>query len=65
MKVTVEINTKNDAFADDVWGFEVRRILKEAGRYLEDISCTGPVQVERSLQDINGNTVGTVKVEEQ
>ncbi len=56
-KIIIEIETKNSAFDDNVT--EVHRILELLTEYasyhiLEDVS----------LHDINGNTCGSVKIEE-
>jgi hypothetical protein len=57
IRVTIQFETGNDAFQDDML-FEFRRILEQTTRIVED-----PTIKELSLLDTNGNTVGTVKVE--
>jgi len=60
-KIGIEIETGNAAFEDDE-AFEVGRILMEYGRRL----VAGEMNIHTmglKLYDINGNPVGTVKVE--
>lgn len=67
MKLTVKINMDNDAFCD---ASELGRILslveskvqRQMGRS-EATVCDAP-EVDDKLLDINGNTVGSVKLED-
>ena len=58
MKLTLEMKMDNDAFVDDPR--EASRILREAADQI-----AGPTGLDFvSLTDINGNTVGHLKIEE-
>lgn len=59
MKVVVTINTDNDAFTDYPTG-EVARILRQYANKVNEESVVEPT----FLKDINGNTVGEVRVYE-
>jgi hypothetical protein len=66
MKISVEFDTNNAAF-DENPSMEIRDVLNQAAAKAFQIltegggvSCAG----EARLRDTNGNTVGTVKVEE-
>jgi len=52
-KVIIEIDTDNFAFADDNWEYEIVRIL-------QDLIKSG--LSKHYLSDINGNTVGKLKI---
>lgn len=54
--IVIRIETDNAAFENNR-GPEVRRILKEAGARLVDGS--------RKLRDLNGNTVGSIAIDEE
>jgi len=63
MKILIEIDLDNDAF----WGSEEERDLKEAQRILSDvgnmIDSYGYLgNPNKTLKDINGNTVGFFKL---
>lgn len=58
MKLIIEIDMGNDAFVEDE-RLEVKRILVD---YMFRIQAHRNI-VECSLRDINGNTVGSVKIE--
>ena len=57
-KVTIEINTGNDAFREDIVP-ELRRILNATANRIEYLH----LHEEYPLKDINGNTVGEIKFE--
>ena len=61
MKIKIEIDCKNAAFADDNPG-ELKRVLHQAA--LKAASMVEPPcrSGTRELRDINGNTVGWVRV---
>lgn len=64
MKLTVIIEMDNAAFGDDdstARGFEAGRILGELRASVQDGIDAGS---SGKLRDINGNTVGSWKVEE-
>ncbi len=59
MTITIHISTRNAAFEDDRDG-EVARILRE---YLREATRLGVQRLGAvTLQDVNGNTVGSVRV---
>lgn len=58
MKLTIEIDLDNEAFLEFGRIREARRIIKNA---LMDFSVKDGY---RSLQDLNGNTVGKMEVSE-
>ena len=60
MQLTININLDNDAFSDPG---ETNRILRNVGSIIEDFNGQ-PYPFELNLHDSNGNTVGTLKVEE-
>lgn len=57
MKITITITTNNAAFEADPCT-EIARILNG---WIEDMQIHG-VQDRKALRDVNGNTVGAVKV---
>lgn len=57
MKITITIQTGNAAFEDGNSGSEVARILR---KYADRIEHDEPDRC--NLLDVNGNTVGQVKV---
>lgn len=57
MKLRIEIELNNAAFEPVT--DEVTRILKE---YAATVEGGSPLTLNRSLQDVNGNRVGTAKV---
>lgn len=67
MKVIIEFETDNAAFADDIHG-EIEQILEQAGtKVLMQMGRNHYVDAEGpsdKLIDTNGNTVGTVELEE-
>ena len=58
MKITIIIRMDNAAFEE---GGEVKRILNDMTRKMDDIVRPGD---NGNLRDINGNAVGSWKVEE-
>lgn len=61
MKVTIKISMDNAAFEHN--GAELARILKKYAHHIEEFETLNPYDNENvSLMDINGNTVGTVKI---
>lgn len=63
MKITIEINTDNDAFQDRK-GWEVRRILNEIVKGL-DYDFMAVNLSNKPLRDINGNVCGHIKIVEE
>jgi hypothetical protein len=62
-KITITIETGNAAFDGDDEVTEVRRILEEVALRIER---TGVSNADgQALVDLNGNTVGVIKVETQ
>jgi hypothetical protein len=59
MRLTITINLDNEAFAPEP-GEEVSRILNRVRRELADRHLADLDGL--NLQDLNGNTVGSVKV---
>lgn len=57
MKILVEVCVDNAAFQDD--HHEIYRVLRSAGEKAYQMLHGGPDEVK--LQDINGNTVGSVR----
>jgi hypothetical protein len=59
-KITIEVETTNDAFGLD----NVVQARNETARILEDLSAKlkSNVQIPKKLFDVNGNSVGFVKV---
>lgn len=63
MKAIIEIEMDNAAFEDDLHG-ELQRILGTVPRKVYgQLSCAGGTRKADLLKDVNGNTVGTVRVE--
>jgi len=61
MKVTIEIDLDNAAFEDDPG--ELGRILKYAsGKLDRHLGYAPDAEFSRALMDINGNTVGMVRI---
>jgi hypothetical protein len=58
--MTITINMDNAAFADDNAGPEAARILREIADSID--GGGGVPRCTEKLRDINGNTVGTLKV---
>ena len=59
----ISINTDNAAFADENLGSEISRILKSYANAIESvIDPDTSWELETRLRDINGNTVGQVKL---
>ena len=64
MKLTIEINMDNAAFGES-WTWEAGRILRSALQKLEEAGAYAPdAEWGSKLRDINGNTVGQMKVEQ-
>lgn len=61
MKIIITIDTSNAAF-EDKDGHEINRILAQANRLLNE----GDAEYHpATLRDSNGNTVGTVSIEDE
>lgn len=60
MKLTIKIDMDNAAFADGYNGDEAARILHTAASKLRGIDLTNGEGI--TLFDVNGNSVGTLKV---
>jgi len=59
----ISINTDNAAFEDENLGSEISRILKSYANAIESvIDPDTSWELETRLRDINGNTVGQVKL---
>ena len=59
----ISINTDNAAFEDENLGSEISRILKSYANAIESvIDPDTSWELETKLRDINGNTVGQVKL---
>ncbi len=65
MKVTIEIECDNAAFDPDP-AQELGRILRDTGALLQDQGVDGMPRPgdSRPIRDINGNTVGSLTVNE-
>ena len=61
MKVQITIKTDNAAFYGSNWGPEVKRILADLA---ESLAHSLPEERNFTLRDINGNWVGTCKVQD-
>jgi len=59
MRVRIEIRCDNEAF-EPYAGTEVARILRQIADEMQDDILP---DTEQRLRDINGNTVGTLKVQ--
>ena len=57
MKLTITINTDNDAFQGDAEETEIARILRDIAD-----RCRREGVSSRKLRDFNGNTCGSLKV---
>jgi len=61
--LNISINTDNAAFEDENLGSEISRILKSYANAIESvIDPDTSWELETRLRDINGNTVGQVKL---
>ena len=61
--LNISINTDNAAFADENLGSEISRISKSYANAIESvIDPDTSWELETRLRDINGNTVGQVKL---
>ena len=61
--LNISINTDNAGFADENLGSEISRILKSYANAIESvIDPDTSWELETRLRDINGNTVGQVKL---
>ena len=59
----ISINTDNAAFEDENLGSEISRILKSYANAIESVVDPDTSwELETRLRDINGNTVGQVKL---
>ena len=57
MKITIKIDTKNDAFQGGNNGGETARILRELADRISNEQLSR--HSNRNLRDVNGNVVGT------
>ena len=64
MRITITIETDNAAFEGDELGPETARILADVARKLEATPRRLFQSEAVKLRDINGNTVGMVRIEE-
>ena len=61
--INISINTDNSAFESENLGSEISRILKSYANAIESvIDPDTSWELETRLRDINGNTVGQVKL---
>ena len=60
MRVTIKIDTDNDAFEENGEGTELGRILKELSNQVS-VAYIHP-GIEAKISDLNGNKVGSFKV---
>ena len=61
--LNISINTDNSAFESENLGSEISRILKSYANAIESvIDPETSWELETRLRDINGNTVGQVKL---
>lgn len=61
--LNISINTDNAAFENENLGSEISRILKSYANAIESvIDPDTSWELETRLRDINGNTVGQVKL---
>jgi hypothetical protein len=60
MKIKIDIDTSNAAFADENGGAEAARILRDLADRLEGSGVLARSDT-KFLRDVNGNTVGTYK----
>ena len=61
--LNISINTDNSAFESENLGSEISRILKSYANAIESvIDPDTSWELETRLRDINGNTVGQVKL---
>jgi len=62
--LNIKINTDNAAFSDSNLGSEIPRILKSYANAIETVVDPDTSwELETKLRDINGNTVGQVKLQ--
>ena len=62
--LNIKINTDNAAFSDSNLGSEIARILKSYANAIETVVDPDTSwKLETKLRDINGNTVGQVKLQ--
>jgi hypothetical protein len=67
MKITITINTDNAAFDLDNAALQQEGSMLEVARILETLArrfSAGNWPMEGPIRDINGNTVGDVRIEE-
>ena len=63
MKIIIDLRTDNAAFESENLGSEISRILKSYANAIESvIDPDTSWELETRLRDINGNTVGQVKL---
>lgn len=63
MRIKIEFEVDNDAFATDFRG-EVRRVLSQAWKKLMAGRAHNPTRAYRCLiRDANGNTIGSAELE--
>ena len=61
--LNISINTDNSAFESENLGSEISRILKSYANAIESVVDPDTSwELETRLRDINGNTVGQVKL---
>lgn len=56
----MKFKTKNDAFRGDSIESEIARILRDTAQRIENGEATG---LHQNLRDLNGNVVGTFKLD--
>ena len=62
--LNIKINTDNEAFSDSNLGSEIARILKSYANAIETVVDPDTSwELETKLRDINGNTVGQVRLQ--
>ena len=53
MQITIRIDTENDAFRDEYFEYEVRKILAKVSDHITERNLVGG-----NISDTNGNKVG-------
>ena len=62
MKITITIDTDNAAFEEGL-GWELHRVLEDAERKaMQLLTTSDPKERSEELFDVNGNTVGDVRI---
>ena len=59
MTITIRLKTESDAFEGPMYENEIARLVQEVA---DRISEGGSTYARGNLQDVNGNTVGSVTV---